>query len=332
MAARKRAETKTAGPNAAKSLVVVESNAKAATLQRFLGPKYKVVASVGHVRDLPANAAQIPKNLKGKSWATLAVNVDEGFRPVYIIPADRKRVIAQLRSELKNAQELLVATDEDREGEAIAWHLVEVLKPRMPVRRMVFHEITRSAVQGALEHTRDIDEHLVHAQEARRVLDRLIGYLVSPVLWKKVQSGLSAGRVQTPALRLIVDRERERMAFMRAAYWGLTATLAPADRPDAEFAARLVNLDGQDVAGGDDFDPATGDLLAGRSVRRLGADDARRLADALAEATVPSGRRGQESSHTPSGAAVHHVDAAAIRLWSIAFQRAPDDARGPATL
>ena len=284
MAARKRAETKTAGPNAAKSLVVVESNAKAATLQRFLGPKYKVVASVGHVRDLPANAAQIPKKLKGKSWATLAVNVDEGFRPVYIIPADRKRVIAQLRSELKNAQELLVATDEDREGEAIAWHLVEVLKPRMPVRRMVFHEITRSAVQGALEHTRDIDEHLVHAQEARRVLDRLIGYLVSPVLWKKVQSGLSAGRVQTPALRLIVDRERERMAFVRAGYWGLTTTLAPADRPDAEFAARLVSLDGQDVAGGDDFDPATGDLLAGRSVRRLGTDDARRIADALAEA------------------------------------------------
>ena len=284
MAARKRAKTKTAGTGAPKNLVVVESGAKAATLQRFLGSEYKVVASVGHVRDLPASAAQVPKSLKSKSWATLAVNVDEGFRPVYIIPADRKRVIAQLRSELKNAQAFLVATDEDREGEAIAWHLVEVLKPKMPIRRMVFHEITRSAVEEALERTRDIDEHLVHAQESRRVLDRLIGYLVSPVLWKKVQSGLSAGRVQTPALRLIVDRERERMAFVRAAYWGLTATLAPADRPAAEFAVRLVSLNGIDVAVGEDFDPATGNVLEGRSVRRLSEGDARGVADALADA------------------------------------------------
>ena len=235
MAARKRAATKatkTAGP---KNLVIVESGPKAATLQRFLGSQYKVVASVGHVRDLPASAAQVPKHLKGKSWSTLAVNVDEGFRPVYIIPANRKGVVADLRRELKNAQELLIATDEDREGEAIAWHLVEVLKPKLPIRRMVFHEITRSAVEEALGRTREIDAHLVHAQEARRVLDRLIGYLVSPVLWKKVQSGLSAGRVQTPALRLIVDRERERMAFVNAAYWGLAATLAPADRPTPSF-------------------------------------------------------------------------------------------------
>ena len=284
MAARKRAATAATGTGREKNLVIVESGAKAATLQRFLGSQYKVVASVGHVRDLPASAAQVPKSIKGKSWATLAVNVDEGFRPVYIIPADRKRVVANLRSDLKNARELLIATDEDREGEAIAWHLVEVLKPRLPIRRMVFHEITHSAVEAALGRTRDIDEHLVRAQEARRVLDRLIGYLVSPVLWKKVQSGLSAGRVQTPALRLIVDRERERMEFVHAQYWGLTATLAPVGRPDATFPARLVSLDGQDIAVGEDFDQATGDLLASRSVRRLDAGDARRLATALADA------------------------------------------------
>jgi len=284
MAARKRAATKATATRGTKNLVIVESGPKAATLQRFLGSQYKVVASVGHVRDLPASAAQVPKQIKGKSWATLAVNVDEGFRPVYVIPADRKRVVATLRRELKTAGELLIATDEDREGEAIAWHLVEVLKPRQPIRRMVFHEITRSAVEEALARTREIDEHLVHAQEARRVLDRLIGYLVSPVLWKKVQSGLSAGRVQTPALRLIVERERERMAFVHAAYWGLAATLAPVDRPDAQFSARLVSLGGQDIATGDDFDPATGDLLAGRSVRHLGADGAGRLAAALADA------------------------------------------------
>ena len=284
MAARKRAATKATKTRGAKNLVIVESGPKAATLQRFLGSQYKVVASVGHVRDLPASAAQVPKNIKGKSWATLAVNVDEGFRPVYIVPADRKRVVANLRSQLKTAQELLIATDEDREGEAIAWHLVEVLKPKLPIRRMVFHEITSSAVEAALGRTRDIDQHLVRAQEARRVLDRLIGYLVSPVLWKKVQSGLSAGRVQTPALRLIVDRERERMAFVNAAYWGLTASLAPADRRDAEFPARLVSLGGQDIATGDDFDPATGSLLANRRVRRIDKADAHRLAAALADA------------------------------------------------
>ena len=284
MAARKRAATKATGTQGTKSLVIVESGPKARTLERFLGSQYKVVASVGHVRDLPKGAAQVPKNLKGKSWANLAVNVDEGFRPVYVIPANRKEVVAKLRRELKTARELLIATDEDREGEGIAWHLVEVLKPRLPIRRMVFHEITRSAVEEALGRTREIDERLVHAQEARRVLDRLIGYLVSPVLWKKVQRDLSAGRVQTPALRLIVDRERERMAFVRAAYWDLTATLSPVDRPDDGFSARLISLGGEDIATGDDFDPATGELLPGRSVRRLGADDARRLAAALADA------------------------------------------------
>ena len=169
----------------------------------------------------------------------------KAFRPVYIIPTDKKRVVADLRRELKGAGQLLLATDEDREGEAIAWHLVEVLKPKTPVRRLVFHEITRSAITEALAHTREIDQRLVQAQESRRVLDRLIGYLVSPVLWKKVGSGLSAGRVQTPALRLIVQRERERMAFVSAAYCIPVATLAPSGDSETTFDARLVSLDGQ---------------------------------------------------------------------------------------
>ena len=282
MAARKRAATAATKTRGGKNLVIVESGAKAATLQRFLGSQYKVVASVGHVRDLPANARQVPKEFKGKPWAELGVDVDNGFRPIYIVSADRKKVVTDLRRELKSARELLLATDEDREGEAIAWHLLEVLKPRLPIRRMVFHEITRSAVAEALARTREIDERLVRAQEARRVLDRLMGYLVSPVLWRKVQTGLSAGRVQTPALRLIVERERERMAFVAAEYWGLTATLAPSGQSAARFPARLVSLDGRAIATGDDFDPATGEMLEERSARRLGADDAQRLAAALA--------------------------------------------------
>ena len=215
MAPRRRA---TRQPTDANTLVIVESPAKARTIKRFLGDGYTVASSVGHIRDLPASAAEVPKALKGKDWATLAVNVDEEFRPVYIIPSDKKRVVTELRRELKGVGQLLLATDEDREGEAIAWHLVEVLKPKTPVRRLVFHEITRSAITEALSNTREIDQRLVQAQESRRVLDRLIGYLVSPVLWKKVGSGLSAGRVQTPALWLIVQRERERMAFVSAAY------------------------------------------------------------------------------------------------------------------
>ena len=234
MAPRRRAARQSADPS---TLVIVESPAKARTIKRFLGDGYTVASSIGHIRDLPASAAEVPRNLKGKDWATLAVNVDEGFRPVYIIPTDKKRVVTELRRELKSADQLLLATDEDREGEAIAWHLVEVLKPKTPVRRLVFHEITRSAITEALSHTREIDQRLVHAQESRRVLDRLIGYLVSPVLWKKVGSGLSAGRVQTPALWLIVQRERERMAFVSADYCIPIATLAPAEDADTAFEA-----------------------------------------------------------------------------------------------
>ena len=282
MAPRRRATRQSADTS---TLVIVESPAKARTIKRFLGDGYTVVSSIGHIRDLPASAAEVPKSLKGKDWATLAVDVDEGFRPVYIIPTDKKRVVTELRRELKGAGQLLLATDEDREGEAIAWHLVEVLKPKTPVRRLVFHEITRSAITEALSHTREIDQRLVQAQESRRVLDRLIGYLVSPVLWKKVGSGLSAGRVQTPALWLIVQRERERMAFVSAAYCIPIATLSPAAAAESTFEARLVSLDGHAVATATDFDPDTGKLRAGSTARLLPEADAQSVIQALADTT-----------------------------------------------
>ncbi|MDE2903575.1 MAG: type I DNA topoisomerase [Chloroflexota bacterium] len=282
MATRRRASRQTT--TNANTLVIVESPAKARTIERFLGDGYTVTSSIGHIRDLPSSAAEVPKQLKGKDWATLAVDVDEGFRPVYIIPTDKKRVVADLRRELKDAGQVLLATDEDREGEAIAWHLVEVLKPRTPVRRLVFHEITRSAITEALSHTREIDQRLVKAQESRRVLDRLIGYLVSPVLWKKVGSGLSAGRVQTPALWLIVQRERERMAFVSAAFCIPTATFSPAGQDDATFEARLSTLDGQTLATGADFDPDTGKLRSNSKARLLLEADAQRVIRALSDA------------------------------------------------
>ncbi len=281
MAARRRSTPQDSNAN---TLVIVESPAKARTIKRYLGDGYTVASSIGHIRDLPSSAAEVPKNLKGKDWATLAVNVDEGFQPVYIIPTDKKRVVTELRRELKGAGQLLLATDEDREGEAIAWHLVEVLKPKTPVRRLVFHEITRAAITEALSHTREIDQRLVQAQESRRILDRLIGYLVSPVLWKKVGSGLSAGRVQTPALRLIVQRERERMAFVSAAFCIPIATLAASPDSETTFDARLVSLDGQAVAAAADFDPDTGSLRAESKARLLPEAEARSVIRTLADA------------------------------------------------
>lgn len=280
MATKRRSTRQSTDTN---TLVIVESPAKARTIKRYLGDDYTVASSIGHIRDLPSSAAEVPKQLKGKDWATLAVDVDEGFRPVYIIPSDKKRVVAELRRELKAAGQVLLATDEDREGEAIAWHLVEVLKPKTPVRRLVFHEITRSAITEALSHTREIDQRLVQAQESRRVLDRLIGYLVSPVLWKKVGSGLSAGRVQTPALWLIVQRERERMAFVSAAFCIPTATLSPAGEDDATFEARLLTLDGQNLATAADFDPDTGKLRTNSKARLLHEVDAQRVIRALSD-------------------------------------------------
>ncbi|HEX6951716.1 MAG TPA: type I DNA topoisomerase [Gaiellaceae bacterium] len=231
-----------------KRLVIVESPAKARTISGYLGPDFIVESSVGHIRDLPDSAAEIPEKYKKESWARLGVDVEHGFEPLYVVDPDKKKTVAQLKKQLADADELLLATDEDREGEAIAWHLLEVLKPKVPTRRMVFHEITRDAIERALDETRDVDERLVDAQESRRILDRLYGYEVSPVLWKKVMRGLSAGRVQSVATRLVVQRERERMAFRAASWWDLLATFDP-----ESFGARLVSLDGRRVATGRDF-------------------------------------------------------------------------------
>jgi len=242
------------------SLVIVESPAKARTIERYLGPGYRVESSIGHIRDLPRTAAEVPQKYRGRPWARLGVDIEGGFDPLYVIPREKKEQITKLRKALRNADELVLATDEDREGEAIAWHLKEVLRPKVPVRRMVFHEITRSAVEAALGQTRDIDRRLVDAQEARRVLDRLYGYEVSPVLWKKVQPRLSAGRVQSVATRIVVERERERMAFVPADYWSVEVELETEDGQARRFPARVSAVGGRTVASGKDFDRTTGKL------------------------------------------------------------------------
>ncbi len=229
-------------------LVIVESPAKARKIGSFLGDEYVVEASVGHIRDLPQRAADIPKEFKKFAWAKEGVNIEEDFAPLYVINPDKKSKVAELKDLMKDADELILATDEDREGEAIAWHVIEVLRPKIPVRRMVFHEITKDAIQKAAKETRDLDYRLVDAQETRRVLDRLYGYRLSPVLWKKVMPRISAGRVQSVATRLIVERERERMAFISSAWWDLAAQCEPG------FSARLLSLDGKRVAATNDFD------------------------------------------------------------------------------
>jgi DNA topoisomerase I len=229
-------------------LVIVESPAKAKTIQKYLGPGYVVEASVGHIRDLPKRAAEIPAKYKAEPWSRLGIDVQNDFAPIYVIDPGKKTRVNELKRHLAESDELLLATDEDREGEAIAWHLLEVLQPKVPVRRMVFNEITPDAIKRAAENTREIDQNLVDAQESRRIVDRLYGYEVSPVLWKKVQSGLSAGRVQSVATRLVVDRERERIAFRNASYWDLTADLAP-----GPFQARSISIDGQRLATGQNF-------------------------------------------------------------------------------
>src|SRR5215216_5690970 len=241
----------------AKPLVIVESPAKAKTLGRFLGNKYRVEASFGHIRDLPESAAEVPKEIKEKDWGRLGVDVDQDFTPYYVVPGDKKKQVAHLKTAIKDASELLLATDPDREGESISWHLAQVLKPKVPVRRIVFHEITEEAVREALEHPAEVNENLVRAQESRRILDRLYGYTLSPVLWKKVQTGLSAGRVQSVAVRLIVEREEERRAFRIGVYWDLEAKLKGEGR---EFVATLARIDGKRIASGKDFDAKTGEL------------------------------------------------------------------------
>jgi DNA topoisomerase I len=264
-------------------LVIVESPAKAKTIGGYLGRGYTVEASIGHIRDLPRNAADVPAKFKGEPWARLGVDTEHDFEPLYVISPDRKQQVSKLKSLVKNADELLLATDEDREGEAIAWHLVQALQPKVPVRRMVFHEITPQAIAAAVASPRDIDDKLVDAQETRRILDRLYGYEVSPVLWKKVLPRLSAGRVQSVATRIVVERERARMRFHSAEYWDVEGTFAVAqpepDEPNT-FTATLVAVDDMRIATGRDFDAATG--RAGSDVMHLDEPGARGLAARLA--------------------------------------------------
>ncbi|MGD9902452.1 MAG: type I DNA topoisomerase [Vicinamibacterales bacterium] len=261
-----------------KPLVIVESPAKARTLSRFLGADYRVEASYGHIRDLPESASEVPAAIKAKPWGRLGVDTEGDFTPHYVVPADKKKHVQGLRDAVKDASEVILATDPDREGESISWHLKQLLKPKVPVRRIVFHEITEEAIKGALDDAHeDVNENLVRAQESRRILDRLYGYTLSPVLWKKVQTGLSAGRVQSVAVRLIVEREEERLAFVSANFWDLEATVRSGD--GREFPATLVRVDDRRVATGKDFD-ARGQLTSA-AVARLDEPAATALVDGL---------------------------------------------------
>ncbi|MGH8944586.1 MAG: type I DNA topoisomerase [Acidimicrobiia bacterium] len=284
----------------ARSLVIVESPTKARTISAFLGEETEVESSMGHVRDLPRSASEIPARAKGEDWARLGVNVENDFEPLYIVPQERKKQVKKLKNLLKQADALYLATDEDREGEAIAWHLVEVLKPSVPVRRMVFHEITKQAIEHAFANPRQLDERLVQAQEARRILDRLYGYEVSPVLWKKVQPKLSAGRVQSVAVRIVVERERERIAFRPASYWSLEGSFAPAERLDQTFGATLISIDGQKVASGRDFD--SGGAAKGKVVvldREMAVGPAESLADSEFQVTEVETKPYKRSPYPP---------------------------------
>ncbi|AFZ43352.1 DNA topoisomerase I [Halothece sp. PCC 7418] len=262
------------------TLVIVESPTKARTIRKYLPNDYRVEASMGHVRDLPSSAKEVPAKIKGESWARLGVNVEEGFKPVYVVPTDKKKVVRELKAALKEADELILATDEDREGESISWHLKELLNPKVPTKRMVFHEITQEAIQDALNHCREVNDDLVQAQETRRILDRLYGYTLSPLLWKKVARGLSAGRVQSVAVRLIVEKERERRAFKSGSYWDLKATL---EKEKSQFEGKLTTLGGKKLATGADFDPKTGKIAQGRDVVLLNEADANALKDRLSD-------------------------------------------------
>lgn len=266
---------------AGKKLVIVESPTKARTIRKFLGKDYIVESCMGHVRDLPQSAKDIPEKFKKQPWANLGVNVEDHFEPLYLIPKNKTKIVSQLKGLLQDADELILATDEDREGESISWHLVNVLKPKVPVRRMVFHEITKEAIIEALEEFREIDMHLVRAQEARRVLDRLVGYTISPLLWKKVAYGLSAGRVQSVAVRLISEREHERLIFKKAEYWDL---LAKAKSDGISFDSKLIQYAGKKIATGKDFDPDTGKLAADKvDVRALSKSEAEQIVKSIAQ-------------------------------------------------
>jgi DNA topoisomerase-1 len=262
----------------ANTLVIVESPTKARTIRGILPKGYRVEASMGHVRDLPNNASEIPAAQKGQKWANLGVNTEANFEPLYVVPKDKKKVVRELKDALKGAEQLLLATDEDREGESISWHLLQLLAPKVPVKRMVFHEITKEAISRALDQTRELDMELVHAQETRRILDRLVGYTLSPLLWKKVAWGLSAGRVQSVAVRLLVQRERARRAFRSGSYWDLKARL---EQAGAAFDAKLTHLENQRIATGQDFDESTGGLKEGSKVRLLSETEAHALVNTV---------------------------------------------------
>ena len=303
----------------------------------YLGAGYVVEASVGHIRDLPRNAADVPAEHKGAAWARLGVDVDNSFEPLYVVSPDRKQQVSRLKQLVKGASEVYLATDEDREGEAIAWHLVDTLKPRVPVHRMVFHEITPEAIARAVANPRELDTALVDAQETRRILDRLYGYEVSPVLWKKVLPKLSAGRVQSVATRIVVERERERMAFHAADYWSLEGTFA-VPRPGAAtdegepttVRAKLVSVDDSRVATGRDFDPATGRVSG--DVVHLDEAGARGLAARLEGRQVDRQPGRREALPAPSVRAVHHVDAADGRRPQARLVLGADDAGGAAAV
>ena len=258
-----RSNLETINDGGGTKLVIVESPTKAKTIRKFLGKNYIVESCMGHIRDLPQSSKDIPEKVKKEKWAQLGVNVDKNFEPLYCVPKDKTKVIKNLKDKLAEADAVYLATDEDREGESISWHLYEVLKPKVPTKRMVFNEITKEAIQKSLKDTREIDENLVRAQEARRILDRLVGYTISPLLWKKVAYGLSAGRVQSVAVRLIVEREKERIRFKKSNYYGLTAIL---DKNSEEFESRLLSIDEKRIATGKDFDGTTGRLNSGKDV------------------------------------------------------------------
>jgi DNA topoisomerase-1 len=300
-------------------LVIVESPAKAKTIAGYLnrqgGRTFDVEASVGHVRDLASKASELPESLRKEPWAKYAVDTEADFTPYYVVHANKKQTIAELKRKLKNADELLLATDEDREGEAIAWHLLEVLKPKVPVRRMVFHEITEHAITDALDQTRELNMKLVDAQETRRIVDRLYGYPVSEVLWKKIgRDARSAGRVQSVAVRLVVDRERERIAFVSSSYWDVEATFDP-----GAFSARLVAIDGKRLASGKDFDDR-GQLTAKDSV----------VLDDRSGLHRPIG--GREAGQALTLRSLHDLDPAAGGVAPIPMERPTHDARGPGAL
>jgi DNA topoisomerase I len=266
-----------------KSLVIVESPTKTKTIKKYLPKSYVVDSSMGHIRDLPSSAKEIPAKYKKESWSNLGINVDDRYDPIYVVPSGKKKIVTKLKKLLKESDELILATDEDREGEAISWHLTELLKPKVPVKRMVFREITKEAIQKALENFRDIDMNLVYAQETRRIVDRLAGYTISPLLWKKIAPGLSAGRVQSVAVRFLVERERERLKFRSATYFDLKALLSKEDDKN-KFNAELSHLNDKRLASGKDFDENTGKLKKPDSVVLLDAEKAANLRDLLNEA------------------------------------------------